>query len=237
MGRRLIHIGETIAYLTAEDEYFLPAEDLIHEARRDIQKYIKSAPWFWSHLEPLEVDETAPTIVQTMADAAARVGVGPMAAVAGAIAQYVVAGLVELGAEHVIFDNGGDIAMYLAHPIVAGVYAGPNNSMNLGLEIDTTYELLGLCTSSATVGHSLSFGRTDAAIVFSKNVALADAAATALGNKVTLPESSHIMAALQQVLVDGVLGGMVIIGDMIGIAGDMPRTVAAEVDPALIAKV
>ncbi|MHA1772310.1 MAG: UPF0280 family protein [Candidatus Thorarchaeota archaeon] len=237
MKRQLIRIGKTIALLTADEQYFGPAEVIVQRAHLEIRQYIRTHPWFWSNLEPLEVEDDAPVIVKRMAEAARVVNVGPMATVAGAIAQTVVEHLVEKGATHVILDNGGDIAMFLDHPIVAGIYAGRQGIRNLGLYIETTHRPLGLCTSSATVGPSLSFGRTDAATVFADDVILADAAATALGNLVTKKDHAHIKSRIQQILVDRVQGAMVIIGDVIGIGGRLPRIVNVHVDENLIAKV
>ncbi len=236
MERRLIQIGETIAYLTAEASFFSAAETIIRTARREISRYIRDHPWFWATLEPLAVENPAPEIVRRMVESAELVNVGPMAAVAGAIAQTVVEQLVELGASHVIFDNGGDIAMFLDHPIVAGVYTGRNGVAGIGLLIDRTQELLGLCTSSASVGPSLSLGVTDASTVFARDAILADAAATALGNLVSSRSPDCIESALRQVQVAGVKGAMVILGDTIGIGGDLPELVHAQVAPDLIAK-
>lgn len=223
--------------MTAEAQYFVPAEAIVRRARLEIRQYIRDHPWFWSSLEPLEIEEDAPVIVKRMAEASREVGVGPMATVAGAIAQTVIEALVEKGASHVVFDNGGDIAMFLDHPIVAGIYTGRRGVRNLGLHIDVTHRLLGLCTSSATVGPSLSFGGTDASTVFADDVFLADAAATALGNVVTTRDGGHVESKIRQVLIKGVRGAMVVIGELIGIGGSLPRLVSVQVDENLIAKV
>jgi ApbE superfamily uncharacterized protein (UPF0280 family) len=159
-----------------------------------------------------------------------------MASVAGAIAEYVVERIVAAGASHIIFDNGGDIAMYLKHPIIAGIYTGARGPKGLGLRVTHTKRILGLCTSSATVGHSLSYGDTDAAIIYSEDVALADAAATALGNAVSHKDSNLIESSLNNIMIDGITGAMVTIEDTIGACGHLPKLVRASVNLQLISK-
>jgi len=206
------------------------------KAREYIQRYISHNPEFATSHYPVEVESRAPDIIQGMATAGHRVIVGPMASVAGAIAEYVVERIVAEGASHIIFDNGGDIAMYLEHPIIVGIYAGTHGPNNLGFKITQTKTKLGLCTSSATVGHSLSYGATDASIIYSEDVTLADAAATALGNAVSRKDPQLIESSLRRIMVDGIKGAMVIIDDTIGACGQLPQIVHANVDFQLISK-
>ena len=236
MKRHHLEIGETIATVIADPEYIPVAEKAVHEARNQIENYISQHPYFGSSHAPVNVEPSAPNIIQRMAEASQQVGVGPMASVAGTIAEYAVKETVAKGASHVIFDNGGDIAMYLEHPIVAGIYTGSRGSNGLGLRITQTKTMLGLCTSSATVGHSLSYGKTDASIIYSEDVALADAAATALGNAVSQKDTSLIESSLNKIMIDGIKGAMVCIEDTIGICGHLPELVKANVDFELVTK-
>lgn len=236
MKRHLIRINETIATIIAEDEFIPLASQAVREVRGQIIDYIEINPEFERSLIPLSVSYNAPGVIRKMADAGRAVGVGPMAAVAGCIAQHVVESLVADGAGHVVFDNGGDIAMFLQRPIVAGIYTGPDGVHGLGLRISRTGSLLGLCTSSGVIGHSLSFGCSDAAICISPDVALADATATALGNSVVSRDSDFIANSMRRFMIDGVEGLMVIIGDAIGTCGRLPDIVRANVDYHLISK-
>jgi len=236
LKRHSIRIKETIATIIAEDEFIPLTSQYVREAREQIIDYIETEPEFERSLVPLSVSNNAPAVIREMANAGRAVGVGPMAAVAGCIAQYVVQHLVSDGANHVVFDNGGDIAMYLQHPIVAGIYTGPGGVDGLGLRIVRTDTLLGLCTSSGVVGHSLSFGCSDAAICLSSDVALADATATALGNSVISRDSDLIVNSMRRYMVNDVEGLMVIIGDAIGTCGKLPEVVKANVDYHLISK-
>ncbi|MHA1925538.1 MAG: UPF0280 family protein [Candidatus Thorarchaeota archaeon] len=236
MSRHCLRIGETIANVVTDEAFFEIAETAVKEARKDIIEYIRLDPHFQFSMDPIGVPGHAPEIVKRMAAAGQRVGVGPMAAVAGAIAQCAVEAMVDRGATHVLFDNGGDIALYLDRPAVVGIYSGENGVDNLGIRYAATGELLGVCTSSATIGHSLSLGRTDASIVFSKDVALADAAATVLGNSITEEDKDQVSKALSNAMIDEIDGAMVIIGDIIGAAGELPPIVRASVDYNLIAR-
>ncbi|MFW9801705.1 MAG: UPF0280 family protein [Candidatus Thorarchaeota archaeon] len=236
MSRHYLRIGETIANVVADEEFFEIAEAAVKQARKDILQHIRFDPHFQFSMEPISVPEHSPDIVKRMAAASTRVGVGPMAAVAGAIAQYAVEVMVARGATHILFDNGGDIAMYLDRPAVVGIYSGESGADNLGIRYTTLGELQGVCTSSASIGHSLSLGRTDASIVFSKDVALADAAATALGNSITEEDKDQVSHALRTAMIEDIDGAIVIIGDTIGAAGEIPQIVRANVDFNLIAR-
>jgi ApbE superfamily uncharacterized protein (UPF0280 family) len=236
MKRHHLQIGETIATVIVDDEFVPLANVAVREARKQIETYITQNPSFGTSHQPVEAEPNALSIIQRMARAGQQVGVGPMASVAGAIAEYVVERLVAAGVPHVIFDNGGDIAMYLEHPIVAGIYTGSRGPNGLGLKITQTKTMLGLCTSSATVGHSLSYGKTDASIIYSEDVTLADAAATALGNSVSNKDALLIESSLNKIMIEGIKGAMVTIEDTIGACGHLPELVRANVDFELISK-
>jgi ApbE superfamily uncharacterized protein (UPF0280 family) len=165
--------------------------------RASLEGYIAGHPEFLTSLEPVSVGGDAPQIVKSMAEAAGRVGVGPMAAVAGAIAEYVGAELCPLSRE-VIVENGGKIAV----------------------EIPPAETPLGICTSSGTVGHSLSFGCSDACIVVSRSASLADAAATAIGNRIQ--STGDISPAVDFArTVDGIAGAVLIKDDRIAFWGEL----------------
>jgi len=144
--------------------------------------------------------------------------------------------LVNIGVRHVFFDNGGDIAMFLQQPTVVGIYTGLSSKLGIGFRITTTDQVLGLCTSSGTIGHSLSFGVSDAATVVSKDVALADAAATALGNQILSENPETIASAMKRMMIEDIDGLLVVIGDRVGTCGNLPEIVRANVDYALISK-
>lgn len=170
---------------TPLDEGF--ALECIRRYRSEIEKYINQRdPRFLSSLKPLPVELNAPPIVREMAVQARKAGVGPMAAVAGAIAGYVGKALSRKGYRDVIIENGGDLFLKVSGPVRIGIYAGRSRfSRRISLAVGPEETPLGVATSSGTVGHSLSFGRTDGATVIAKNAALADACATAVANRVS----------------------------------------------------
>ena len=180
-------VKETDLYIRASSNLKRKAHRLVLKYRSQLEKYINQHPTFLTSLEPLPVTEDAPHIVKQMAEAAQKAGVGPMASVAGAIAEFVGNELSAFSPE-IIVENGGDIYLKSLRKRIVGIYAGKSPlGGKIGLEINEQDTPLGICTSSGTVGHSLSYGEADAVIVLSKSVILADAVATAIGNLISQP--------------------------------------------------
>jgi len=202
----------------------------ILRARGEIEGYIPTHPEFLTSLVPIVAWPWASPIVGRMCAAAARAGVGPMAAVAGAIAEAVGIDLLSASApsgdvqariDDVIVENGGDIFIASSRVRRVGIYAGESPlSGKVALEIAPGQMPCGVCTSSGTVGHSRSFGRCDAAVVVAKDTALADAVATRVANEVRSAED--IKDALDIASkIPGVAGAVVVFGDALGAAGDI----------------
>lgn len=161
------------------------AEERIRAYRWDIENYINREPRFLTDLKPLAVEFSAPLIVKEMAIQAKNANVGPMATVAGAIAEFLGRDLLKKGYKDVIIENGGDIFMKTTKSRSVGIYVGRSKIWNsLKLKIKPKDTPLGICTSSGTVGHSLSFGCADMVAIISKSTLLADAVATATANRV-----------------------------------------------------
>jgi len=211
-------VKETDLHIRAKRNLENEAIEAIIKHRQPLEEYIAGHPLFRHSLEPYTVRKDAPNIVRDMARAAGMVGVGPMAAVAGAIAEAVGRDLLVYSPE-VIVENGGDIFISVSQGSLIGVYAGKSMfTGKIAMEINPEQMPLGICTSSGTVGHSLSLGAADAVIVLSHSAALADAAATAIGNKVR--DADDIDAAIEQAqAIDGLMGVIVIIGDRMGMWG------------------
>lgn len=234
--RRQFHFKETHATVIAAECYMALAERTLAAARDDIEDYIAGQPLFAAALEPLLIDMQAPEVVRRMAAASALAGVGPMAAVAGAIAQVTVEALVEAGARHVIVDNGGDVVLRIDRQVVIGIFTGPARIRDIALRIEPRPGIFSVCTSSGTVGHSLSFGRADAAVVIADNGCLADATATALGNRVGDTSAEAIDRAIRETLAGGVEGLLVVAGERLGMGGKLPPLVRAAVDTRIISQ-
>ncbi|MFH1407203.1 MAG: UPF0280 family protein [Candidatus Omnitrophota bacterium] len=213
-------VEETDLYISAKCDLADKTKELVLKYRKDIKDYIKKNPLFATSLVPVDIKEPAPAIVKEMIQAAGFSGVGPMAAIAGAIAEFVGMELLKLTGE-LIIENGGDIFIKSLSPRKIGIYAG-KSGLTGGISIDIIPENMpmGVCTSSGSVGHSLSFGKADAAIILSKSAALADAAATAVCNKVKIV--SDIKPAIEFAKsISGVEGVVIILGDKIGVWGDV----------------
>lgn len=194
------------------------ARDCLIRYRQDIIDYIKNDLNFHKSLVPIDVPHTAPKIVTHMAYAARCADVGPMAAVAGAISEYVGIELLKY-TDEVIVENGGDIFIKSNRDTKILVYAGRSPFSNkIALSISASDTPLGICTSAGTVGHSLSFGKSDAVVILSKDTLVADAAATSVGNIVVTPDD--INPAIEYARsIKGVEGVLIIISDKMGAWG------------------
>ncbi len=156
---------------------------LVRLLRGQLRNWMVLHPEFGTSLEPLPVPEQAPEIVRRMSAAAAVAGVGPFAAVAGAIAQLVAENLAACFAlGDVMIENGGDIYACSSRGRVVGLLPEPASGLIIGVRLEVADFPVSLCASSGRIGHSLSFGQGDLAVVRARDGALADAAATACGN-------------------------------------------------------
>lgn len=195
-------------------------EELVRQCRSDIEAAIIRRPEFLTSLEPLEADPADAPVAVKMIRACQKAGVGPMAAVAGAVAEYVGRALLPLSRE-IIVENGGDIFLMVSGPVVVGMYAGKSPLNNrFGIKIEATPLPIGICTSSAKIGPSLSLGKADCATIVSRDVALADAVATGLGNRIQRPKD--LTPALEwAVSVPGVDGALAVLNDKLAAVGDI----------------
>jgi ApbE superfamily uncharacterized protein (UPF0280 family) len=235
MLSRKYQIKETIVTVTADEQYHPVCLASIGRARGDLERHILEDPFFKVTFEPYECPPDAPEVVRRMVRATARVGVGPMAAVAGTIAWLALEDMVKAGCTYGIVDNGGDIALINDRTTVVGIYAGDSPIKGLGLEVVPREKILGICTSSATVGPSISLGNSDAALIVSGDVSLADAAATALGNRIV--DKASLSTAFDFLKgIPEVSGAIGIIGDSMATYGRLPGIVRADVDYEKITK-
>lgn len=195
-------------------------EGIIGEQRKLLEEYIKLDPTFKTTLVPHLLQSGAPALAVEMAQAGALAGVGPMAAVAGTFAQLVGKALAQRSKD-VIVENGGDIFLKTTHTRKVGIFAGTSPfSHQIALEIQPKQTPLGICTSSGTVGHSLSFGKSDAVIILAPSAPLADAVATAAGNLVQT-EADLQRAVDFAASVHGITGAVAIKGEKLAAWGQL----------------
>jgi hypothetical protein len=218
-----VQIQETDLHILASRDVKERATELVLQYRLQIENYIVKHPLFLATLDPLPLDFLAPPLIREMLAAGQKAGVGPMAAVAGAIAEFVGKTLADEGVSEIIVENGGDIYMQRSRECSVAIFAGQSPlSRKVGLRLPAALMPVGVCTSSGTVGHSLSFGKADAAVVVARSTALADAVATRIGNEVDLGLGAK--KAVERALarageVAGIEGAVVICGEVLGAFG------------------
>lgn len=229
-------LKETLVGITADEKKYIEiAKEAIRQRRQELERFVHWHPYFLVTLERYKVDEAEvsgtserdemPEVVRRMIDAASKFGIGPMSAVAGTIAEFAVEAMRDAGATYAMVDNGGDIALVSDREVLVGIYAGESQFSNkIALRIKPMPTLIGICTSSGTVGHSISFGTADAATVISRSTSLSDAAATALCNAVTdaqsIPEAFRVITH-----EEGIEGALVIYKDVLATWGKVPEII------------
>jgi len=213
-------VKETDIHVQAGRNLDRLTRELVLKHRGYIESYIENYPDFAMTLVPWRFSGPMPIIIRDMVKAGETAGVGPMAAVAGAIAEHVGKDLLSC-IDEVIIENGGDIFIKANDCVTVGIFAGKSPlSLRLGLRIDSTVHPVSVCTSSGTFGHSLSMGKADAVCVIARSCPLADAAATAIGNRVRFP--SDFRPALDfGKSIRGITGILVIKGAEMGCWGDI----------------
>lgn len=232
----LFKIKETIVTIIAEkDTHIEAAKKEIQKRRREIEQFIQEDNFFKFTFEPYKYPKDAPKVIKKMCRSSEKFNIGPMSTVAGVIAEYAVKAMISSGAQYAIVDNGGDIALFSNKTVNVGIYTGNTSTDNFALQILPRDNILGICASSGKIGHSLSFGNTDAVIVISYDVALADAAATALGNLVnTEKDIKNAFKILEH--IKEISAAMIIIDNKIGLWGKVPKIIPAKVPYELITK-
>ncbi len=215
-----ITVKETDLHIQAQSDLSKKAVTAVLECRGFIESYIHRQPEFLTSLVPVDILFPAPKIIMDMAEAAKKARVGPMASVAGAVAEYTCRKLLKYSKE-VIVENGGDISMRIDGAITLAVFAGKSPlSMKTGIRLDNRKNPFALCTSSGTIGHSKSFGIADAVSVIADSCALADAAATSIGNMIK-KESDMKKAINAGKTIRGVQGIVIIKDKTLGAWGDL----------------
>jgi ApbE superfamily uncharacterized protein (UPF0280 family) len=216
-------VKETDLLVRSEKDLSRETRESVLKYRHQLETYIAMNPEFQKSLIPLKDDPGVPEIIQEMIRTSQLAQVGPMAAVAGAMAESVSKDLLKFSKE-VIVENGGDIYLATSKERTIGIYAGDSPlSLKIGIVITPEESPIGVCTSSGTVGHSLSFGKADAVCILSKSAALADAAATAVGNVVR--DKKDIESGLEKGRkIEGVLGTLIIVGEKMGVWGSIKLT-------------
>lgn len=221
-----VEIGETAATIAAEGRFIEAAVDALKAARKEVERQVRTDPFFLTTMEPYTPSSPGP-VVRRMCEASAVAGVGPMATVAGAVAQVALEAMVERGCDHGWVDNGGDVALVLNAPATMEVFHEPGAETAFGLRLEPAQGIIGVCTSSGRLGHSVSLGDSDVALAMADSAFLADALATAIGNRVQNTASlATCFGPFRQ--VKGLLGALAMVDGEVAIHGKLPELVEVE---------
>jgi len=224
--KRSFNYKETRCTITADSEAAIEiAVSSLKRHRDQLERYIVDHPKFLHSLIPVQVDN-GPPVARLMAEASERAGVGPMAAVAGVLADLAVGDMVSSGAEVAVVENGGEVCAASNIPLNVALAAGDSPlSKRIGFRLEDFP--IGIATSSGLYSHALSFGEAEAVTVFAVNAGLADAAATAVGNLVRGEDlRGAVECGIAKALsIDGVKGVLVLYRELVGKAGQIPRMV------------
>jgi len=195
-------------------------KERVRAYRHQLEEYIRVNPSFKESLVPIKDDAVAPPIVREMVRASAAIGLGPMACVAGAISEYIGRDIGGLTKDFII-ENGGDIYLRASVERTIQVHAGTSVfSGHIGIRVPPALKARGVCTSSGTVGHSLSFGRADAVCILGRSALFADGLATYLGNIVK--KKDDIARAIEEgQKFPDITAILIIVGDQLGAWGDL----------------
>ena len=229
--RAHFEVGETAVTVISDDGYIKIAEDAVFEARERILRKISEDPFFMTTYDPYPVSEEDDDLIQRMCRASQLANVGPMAGVAGAVAVFAVERMVQAGAGYAIVENGGDIALKIDRDVTVGVFQDDEKFRDLAFRIPKREGIFGICSSSGRIGPSVSFGSSGISTVFSEDVILADACATALGNMIRNGDGKEISSALETIgNIDGVDGCVCISNGLYAVFGNVPELVRADSD-------
>ncbi len=224
--KRTFNYKETRCTITADSEAAIEvAISSIKHHRSQLERYIQDHPKFLHSLNPVHVDK-GPTIAKLMAEAAERADVGPMAAVAGVLADLAVGDMISSGAKVAVVENGGEAYAVSNTPINVVLAAGDSPlSKRIGFRLEEFP--IGVATSSGLYSHALSFGEAEAVTVFAVNAGVADAAATAVGNLVKGEDwRKAVECGIAKALsIEGVRGVLVLYRGLVGKAGQIPKIV------------
>jgi hypothetical protein len=206
------------------------AEESIKKHRAQLEEYANKNPKFLYTLKPFPAPQQ-PLVAKLMAEVAQKADVGPMAAVAGVLADLAVKEMIQQGCKVAAIENGGEISAISDRPIDVALAAGDDPlSKKFGFRL--TDFPIGLATSSGRFSHALSFGDAEAATVFCKDAGLADAAATAVGNAV---KGENHQQAIEQAIskalsISGVEGVLILYQGLVGTAGKIPQIIKVDTE-------
>ena len=228
-------VNETNAVIASElEKGVVRGVEALLRAREEVEEYVCKHPKLLLSLTPTPLKVDMPETVRKMVVASKLAGVGPMAAVAGAIADVARREMEKAGAQICLVENGGEISLVNRSnkPVYVGLFTGFSGVLpfKLGFKIKPQSKPLGISTSSATYGRGVSFGVADAVTVFASNSAVADAFSTFICNE-TRRSDEELKSLIRKTLeFSEVFGVFVVKGKKVFLAGDVPELVKVDKD-------
>lgn len=224
--KQVFQFKETNCYILSDKKSAIDkATASIKHHRSELDKYVRTHQKFLYSLQPVSAKD-GPLVARLMDEASERANVGPMAAVAGVLADLTVKDMVKAGCQVAVVENGGEVSAVSNRPIDIALLAGDAPlSRQIGFRLEEFPT--GVATSSGLFSHALSFGEAEAVTVFAANAGLADAASTAVGN---LIKGNDCQAAIERGInealsIEGVVGVLILYKGFVGKAGKVPRII------------
>jgi uncharacterized protein len=206
------------------------AKRSICKNREQLEQYISKHPKFKYALKPYPPPHE-PLAAKLMAEVAEKAKVGPMAAVAGVLADLAVQEMVADGCAVAVVEDGGEVSAVSDRPIDVAFAAGDEPlSKHFGFRL--TDFPSGVATSSGRFSHALSFGDAEAATVFCRDSGLADAVATAVGNVIKGDDPNVAIRRGIEIAknIDGVHGALILYQGCVGTWGKIPLIIKIAAD-------
>ena len=236
--RTHFEVGETAVAIVCDGAFLPTVKDAVFRAREIVETKISEDPFFGITYDPFPPSSDDHPLIQRMCQSSLLADVGPMAGVAGAVAEFAADAAVRAGCDHIIIENGGDIALFTDRRSLIGVFSGDPKFDGLAFDVPPTGRMTGICSSSGTIGHSVSLGNSRICTVFSDDTVLADACATSLGNLIRKGTSDELSDAVERIAsVKGVRGCCTVCNGMFASCGDIPELVGCDSDPSLLTSV
>jgi uncharacterized protein len=227
--KKAFELKESQGTIIADKEIAIDiAVESLRRNREALENFVKANPKFLSSLNPVKAP-SEPLVAKLMAEASEKTAVGPMAAVAGVLADLAVKDMLNAGCEVAVVEDGGEISAVSNVPVDVALAAGDEPlSRKFGFRL--TDFPIGVATSSGRFSHALSFGDAEAATVFCRTAGLADAAATAIGNVVKGDDcQTAIQHGIDRALsIEGVEGVLILYKGLVGTAGKIPQIIKVE---------
>jgi len=217
-----VSYGETILNIDCTVDLRKEVLKELIKQHTDLLSYINKDPVFFTSYDPIEISSDAPEIIRLMHDASTKFNVGPMATVAGTISELI-GKRIQKDCDEFTIENGGDIFLSSSSDKTIQIKTSNRKFADkLSLNVSGDETPIGICSSSSSIGHSISFGRTELVVSISDSSSIADAAATYYANQIKT--QSDLTETFEKASKNHLIRGfLVLVGDELGVYGKIPE--------------